>query len=88
MAVSMASGPADGLAILDRLADEPTLRDYPYYFSARGNLLARLGRPEEAAPAFLRAAELTRNARERAWLLERAREGEADPQARGASDAP
>ncbi len=77
MAVSMASGPAEALALLDRLADDPSLRDYPYYFSARGDLLARLGRPAEAAPAFARAAGLTRNARERAWLLARARECDA-----------
>ncbi|WP_165251905.1 RNA polymerase sigma factor [Paludisphaera soli] len=86
MAVSMATGPADGLAVIDRLADDPSLRDYPYYFSARGDLLARLGRPAEAAPAFARAAELTRNARERAWLLARARECAGDPAAAGTSE--
>ncbi|WP_337177523.1 sigma-70 family RNA polymerase sigma factor [Paludisphaera sp.] len=73
MAVAMAEGPAAGLAILDALADEPALAGYPYLPSARGDLLAKLGRPAEAAPMFRRAAELTRNARERSWLLGRAR---------------
>ncbi|AMV36237.1 RNA polymerase sigma factor [Planctomyces sp. SH-PL62] len=74
MAVAMASGPAAGLALLDPLTTEPTLHDYPYLSSARGDLLAKLGRHAEALPAFERAAALTRNARERAWLLARARE--------------
>lgn len=72
MAVAMDSGPAAGLAILDALADEPAIADYPYYHAACGDLLAKLGRGAEARPAFDRAAALTRNARERRWLLSRA----------------
>lgn len=72
MAVAMAEGPAAGLTIVDRLVEEPTLREYPYLPSARGDLLAKLGRSEEARAEFERAAALTRNERERALLLERA----------------
>jgi RNA polymerase sigma-70 factor (ECF subfamily) len=74
MAVSMASGPAAGLAIVDGLRDEPSLRAYHLLPSARADLLARLGRLEEARSEFERAASLTANARQRARLLARARE--------------
>jgi len=83
MAVAMAAGPADGLAILDRLVEAGALADYPYLHSARGDLLVRLGRNADALPAFERAFALTRNARERAWLL--ARVGECRGDAPGSS---
>ncbi|MEU0374222.1 RNA polymerase sigma factor [Streptomyces sp. NPDC006283] len=72
VAVSMAEGPEAGLALVDALADEPALKDYHLLPSVRGDLLARLGRTDEARAEFERAASLTRNARERELLLERA----------------
>ena len=72
VAVGMASGPAAGLAILDGLADEPSLRRYYLLPSARGDLLAKLGRFDEARAELERAAALTRNERERALLLAKA----------------
>ena len=72
VAVGMASGPAAGLEIVDRLAVEPALRAYHLLPSVRGDLLAKLGRTREARDEFERAASLTQNARERALLLERA----------------
>ncbi|MFE6038864.1 RNA polymerase sigma factor [Streptomyces sp. NPDC056452] len=72
VAVSMAEGPAAGLALADALAQDPALASYHLLPSVRGDLLRRLGRTEEARAAFLRAAELTRNARERSMLLARA----------------
>jgi RNA polymerase sigma factor (sigma-70 family) len=72
VAVAMAFGPAAGLAIVDRLSAEPQLQAYHLLPSVRGDLLFRLGRLEEARTEFLRAAALTRNAPERALLLERA----------------
>jgi predicted RNA polymerase sigma factor len=73
VAVGMASGPAAGLAVLDAVASDPALAGYHLLPSVRGDLLAKLGRADEARAEFLRAADLTRNARERALLLERAR---------------
>lgn len=73
MAVAMAFGPAEGLALVDELADEPALRGYHLLSSVRGDLLARLGRHAEASAAFEQAAGLTQNGAERALLLERAR---------------
>lgn len=72
VAVGMAYGPARGLEIADTLRDERALREYALLPAVRGDLLARLGRAEEAAAEFRRAAELTRNARERDLFLERA----------------
>lgn len=72
VAVSMAFGPAAGLAIVDTLTAEPSLRGYHLLPSVRGDLLAKLGRGDEARAEFERAATLTRNERERALLLERA----------------
>ena len=72
VALSMAFGPAAGLAVVERLAAEPALRDYHLLPSVRADLLLRLGRGEEAREQFLRAASLTRNAREQALLLARA----------------
>ena len=74
VAVSMAEGPAAGLELVERLAHEPVLRGYHLLPSVRGELLRRLGRLAEAAEQFERAAEITRNGRERALLLARARE--------------
>jgi RNA polymerase sigma-70 factor (ECF subfamily) len=72
VAVAMAFGPAAGLEIADALTSEPTLASYHLLPSVRGDLLAKLGRNEEARAAFERAASLTRNARERDVLLSRA----------------
>ncbi|MEZ0283778.1 MAG: RNA polymerase sigma factor [Thermoleophilia bacterium] len=74
VAVSMAFGPQAGLDLVDELADEPALRAYHLLPSVRGDLLARLGRAEEARAELERAAFMTRNARERDQLLERAAE--------------
>lgn len=80
MAVAMADGPAAGLAIVDALANEPSLERYHLLPSARGDLLSKLGRLEEARAEFERAASLTRNARERTLLLERAATCARDPE--------
>jgi RNA polymerase sigma factor (sigma-70 family) len=72
VAVGMAYGPAEGLALADALLDEPALRHYHLLPSVRGDLLAKLGRHEEARAEFRRAAGMTRNERERALLLARA----------------
>ncbi|WP_411085016.1 RNA polymerase sigma factor [Streptomyces sp. 061-3] len=72
VAVSMAEGPGAGLALVDALAGDPALAAYHLLPSVRGDLLARLGRADEARAEFVRAAGLTRNARERALLLARA----------------
>jgi predicted RNA polymerase sigma factor len=68
----MAFGPAAGLELVDQLVDEPALEQYHLLPSVRGDLLAKLGRADEARGEFERAAELTENERERALLLERA----------------
>jgi predicted RNA polymerase sigma factor len=72
VALSMAFGPAAGLELVDALKSEPSLKAYHLLPSVRGDLLARLGRFDEARPEFERAATLTRNSRERELLLERA----------------
>jgi RNA polymerase sigma factor (sigma-70 family) len=72
VAVGMASGPAAGLEIADSLRSEPSLASYHLLPSVRGDLLFKLGRREEARAEFERAADLTRNARERGLLLGRA----------------
>jgi len=72
VAVSMASGPAAGLELLDRLAGEPSLQGYHLLPSVRGDFLRKLGRLGEAKAEFERAASLTRNERERQLLLSRA----------------
>lgn len=74
IAVGMAYGPAAGLDALDAVADEPSLRAYHLLPAARGDLLAKLGRAEEARGEFERAAALTQNARERTLMLHRAAE--------------
>ncbi|MEU7726943.1 RNA polymerase sigma factor [Streptomyces sp. NPDC040724] len=72
VAVSMAEGPEAALPLVDDLAREPALRTYHLLPSVRGDLLERLGRPQEARAEFERAASLTRNAQERNLLLRRA----------------
>jgi RNA polymerase sigma factor (sigma-70 family) len=72
VAVAMASGAAAGLELVDRLNDDGALAAYHLLPAVRGDLLSKLGRDEEARGEFERAASLTRNARERALLLERA----------------
>ena len=72
VAVGMAFGPAEGLALADALRDEPALAAYHLLPAVRGDLLSRLGRAAEARAEFERAAGLTDNARERALLYERA----------------
>lgn len=74
VAVSMASGPAPALDLVNALMDEPALKDYHLLPSVRGDLLRRLGRVAQARAEFERAAGLTRNERERALLLGRAEE--------------
>jgi RNA polymerase sigma factor (sigma-70 family) len=72
VAVGMAFGPEAALEIVDALAAEPQLASYHWLPSVRGDLLAKLGRTGEARAEFERAAAMTRNARERGLLLERA----------------
>jgi RNA polymerase sigma factor (sigma-70 family) len=72
VAVGMAEGPAAGLALADALADEPALRGYHLLPAVRADLLARLGRRDEARRELQHAADLARNARERELLRERA----------------
>jgi len=73
VAVAMASGPAAGLEIVDALVSEPSLKAYHLLPSVRGDFLFKLGRFAEAQAEFERAVSLTRNARERELLLDRAR---------------
>ncbi|HEY4068157.1 MAG TPA: RNA polymerase sigma factor [Burkholderiaceae bacterium] len=72
VAVGMAFGPEAGLELVDALAREPALANYPWLPSVRGDLLERLGRDAEARAEFERAAALTHNARERELLTARA----------------
>ena len=72
VALAMAFGPAAGLELIDTLASEPSLRAYHLLPSVRGDFLFKLGRFTEAQAEFERAASLTRNARERELLLDRA----------------
>jgi RNA polymerase sigma-70 factor, ECF subfamily len=65
-------GPAEGLRLVDAINAEPSLQSYHLLPSVRGDLLAKLGRRQEARAEFERAASLTRNARERNLLLARA----------------
>jgi RNA polymerase sigma factor (sigma-70 family) len=71
VAVAMAYGPEAGLEILDDLLEEPALQGYHLLPAARGDLLARSGRWTEAREAFVRAAELARNEKERKLLSDR-----------------
>ena len=72
VAVSFAFGPDAGLNAIDELRDEPALRNYHLLPSVRGDFLFKLGRLDEAKAEFEHAAGMTRNARERTLLLERA----------------
>ncbi|MDQ6649757.1 MAG: RNA polymerase subunit sigma-24 [Actinomycetota bacterium] len=72
VAIAMAYGPQAGLDLVEALGDEPALRGYHLLPSVRGDLLSKVGRPEEARRAFEEAAALTRNERERSLLLSRA----------------
>jgi RNA polymerase sigma factor (sigma-70 family) len=74
VAVSMADGPQAGLDLVEALAHEPSLRSYHLLPSVRADLLVKVGRPEEARVEFERAADLTRNEKERELSLARARE--------------
>jgi len=74
VAVGMASGPAAGLQLVDALLDDSSLRGYHLLPSVRGDFLKKLGRFDEARAEFETAASMTRNARERDLLLQRARE--------------
>jgi RNA polymerase sigma factor (sigma-70 family) len=80
VAVSMAEGPAAGLAIVERLRDDPALRRYQWLPSVRGDLLEKLGRRAEARKAFEEAAALAGNGRERELLLARAQAATAAEQ--------
>ena len=72
VAVAMAFGPAEGLALADKLVSEPSLRNYHLLPGVRGDFLLKLGRMAEARAELERAAALTRNERERELLLSRA----------------
>ena len=74
VAVSMAFGPQAGFDRVEALSGEPELKNYHLLPSVRADLLKKLGRLAEAGAEFERAASLTRNARERAFLLARAAE--------------
>ncbi len=73
VAIAMAFGPAAGLELVDALTAERSLENYHLLPSVRGDLLKKLSRFDEARAEFEHAASLTRNARERELLLERAR---------------
>ncbi|MFL5043321.1 MAG: RNA polymerase sigma factor [Xanthobacteraceae bacterium] len=79
VAHAMAHGPAAGLDLVDALTAEPLLKTYHLLPSVRGDFLTKLGRFDEARVEFERAAALTRNARERKLLLERAAACSAPP---------
>jgi len=72
VAVGMAEGPAAGLQVLEPLREEKSLQHYQWLPSVRGDLLAKLGRNEEASAEFARAAQLAENLRERELLQARA----------------
>jgi RNA polymerase sigma factor (sigma-70 family) len=71
VAVGMACGPDAALPLVDAIADDPAMRGYHLLPSVRGDLLAKLGRVDEASAEFARAASLARNERERSLLLDR-----------------
>jgi RNA polymerase sigma-70 factor, ECF subfamily len=86
VAVSYAFGPQAGLDLLDRLAAEPSLRNYHLLPSVRGDLLMKLGRPDEARAEFERAAAMTRNTQERELSRQRARSAAAAAAGTGEAD--
>jgi predicted RNA polymerase sigma factor len=73
VAVAMAFGPEAGLELVDELVSDPALKSYHWLPSVRGDLLAKLGRNEEARAELQRAAFLTQNLQERELLLGRVR---------------
>ena len=73
VAVGMAFGPAEALSLVDEMRNDPALRSYQWLPSVRGDLLSKLGRHDEARAEFELAASLAGNAREREFLLARAR---------------
>ena len=73
VAYGMAFGPDKGLAIVEPLIGNPQLSEYPYLPGVRADLLFKLKRFDEAKQEFLKAADLTKNASQRALLLEKAR---------------
>jgi predicted RNA polymerase sigma factor len=77
VAVALAGDIDEGLRIVDGLVTAPELAGYQHVPSVRGDLLARLGRHAEAADEFRQAASLTRNGPERAMLLRRAEDCDA-----------
>jgi len=86
VAIGFAYGPAAGLAEVDALLTDPALRDYHLLPAVRGDLLSRLGRHEEARREFERAAGLTRNHAEQAFLRRRAAETEGPAEAEGPAE--
>jgi RNA polymerase sigma factor (sigma-70 family) len=72
VAISMADGPAPALALIDTIKDDPALKTYHFLPVVRGELLEKLGRTAEARAEFERAASLTHNQREQAFLQDRA----------------
>lgn len=87
IAHGMASGPEPALRLVDEIAEEGVLRDYSPLHAAKGDLLFRMGRRTEARSAFATAAELTRNTRERTFLLARADECIRDEPASGIGES-
>jgi RNA polymerase sigma factor (sigma-70 family) len=79
VAVTMAFGPAAGLEVIDQVAADGALKNYHLLPSVRGDFLFKLGRLAEAQEEFMRAATLTKNAREREFLLGRAQKCEVGP---------
>ena len=77
VAVAMARGLAEGLALIDQLGDQGDVSDYHLFHSARADLLRRMGCHDAASVAYRRALELTGNDRERAYLQRRLAETEA-----------
>jgi len=75
VAIGMALGPEAGLAVVEPLCAEPSLKNYHLLPSVRGDLLSKLGRRDEARAEFERAASLTKNTREKELLLARAQSG-------------
>jgi len=86
VAVSMALGPEAGLALVDQLAAEPSLRGYHLLPSVRGDLLMKLGRLAEAQAEFERASEMTSNLSERRLTEERARSAASGQRQGGATE--
>ena len=72
VAISMAYGPAEGLSLVEELAEDPLLQDYYLLPAVRGDLLAKLGRRAEARAEMEKAARMATNIRERDILLTRA----------------